>query len=151
MAPKTLKLFAVLSLSLAFAGPAVSTGLAQPSAALTVIVRGLRNDQGQVLGALYDGAGTWLDHDHVADRCRATISHGVARCTFRHAAPGAVAVAAMHDENLDGELGRDLVGIPQEGYAFSNDVRPSLGPPSFESATLPPATRSTTVHAHYGI
>lgn len=141
----------VLLIAAALFGPAVSIGTAQAGRTMTVTVQGLRSDDGVVLGALYDRSAMWLDHDHPADSCRGSISHGVSRCTFHGAPSSAVAFAGVHDANLNGELDRDAIGIPQEGYAFSNDVRPSLGPPSFESAMLPPLTRTTVVHAQYGL
>lgn len=124
---------------------------AQRARTFTVTFEGLRNTDGLVRGALYDHTETWLDHAHPSDTCRASITGGRARCVFRHPPSGRVAFAGMHDEDRSGDLNRDAVGIPTEGYAFSNDVHPTVGPPSFESALLAEGATSCVVHVHYGL
>lgn len=50
--------------------------------------------------------------------------------------PGTYAVMAYQDENENGELDRNLIGIPSENYGFSRDARGKFGPPSFEDAAI---------------
>jgi uncharacterized protein (DUF2141 family) len=50
--------------------------------------------------------------------------------------PGAYALSVVHDENGNGRLDTRL-GIPREGFGFSNNPRIWFGPPSFESARFP--------------
>jgi uncharacterized protein (DUF2141 family) len=120
--------------------------------AVVVVVEGLRNDRGTLVGALYDRASTWLREENALEDCHAPIHDGYARCVFGPPPDTRVAFAALHDEDDDGELDRDLLGIPQEGYAFSNDVREPFGPPSFEAASFTPsATAPRVVHARYGL
>ena len=47
-----------------------------------------------------------------------------------------MAVAAFHDADGDGELAQNFVGMPTEGYGFSNGARGFMGPPSFEAAAV---------------
>ena len=51
-------------------------------------------------------------------------------------APGRYALFAMHDANDNGDLDRNLLGIPTEGYGFSNGAAGTVGPPSFEAAAV---------------
>lgn len=44
------------------------------------------------------------------------------------------AVAVHHDENQDGKMNRNPIGIPTEGIATSGDPKVTPGPPSFEAA-----------------
>lgn len=67
----------------------------------------------------------------------APIRDGDARCVFRDVPPGTYAIAAIHDENRNGDLDRDWLGIPTEGYGFSENARASLGAPSFKVASFP--------------
>ena len=46
--------------------------------------------------------------------------------------PGAWAFSSFHDVNGNGELDTNLVGIPTEPWAFSNNARGAVGPPSYE-------------------
>ena len=41
--------------------------------------------------------------------------------TFADLAPGSYAVLVMHDENGNGKLDSNILGIPKEGYGFSNN------------------------------
>jgi uncharacterized protein (DUF2141 family) len=47
---------------------------------------------------------------------------------------GEYAIAIYHDENENGELDRNFLGIPSENYMFSNYATGNFGPPSFEDA-----------------
>lgn len=49
---------------------------------------------------------------------------------------GTWAVLSYQDENDNGKLDRNVVGIPKENYGFSRDARGSFGPPSFEEAAF---------------
>jgi uncharacterized protein (DUF2141 family) len=59
-----------------------------------------------------------------------------ARCDFLDIPPGTYALAVIHDENMDGKLGTNSVGIPTEGYGFSNDASALMGAPSFNAASF---------------
>jgi len=47
---------------------------------------------------------------------------------------GEYAIKVFHDENKNGELDTDFLGIPDEDYGFSNDASGWFGPPSWENA-----------------
>jgi uncharacterized protein (DUF2141 family) len=49
---------------------------------------------------------------------------------------GTWAVLAYQDENGNGRLDRNLLGIPSENYGFSRDARGRFGPPSFDDAAI---------------
>lgn len=57
-------------------------------------------------------------------------------CVFRDVPPGTYAIAAIHDQNRNGDLDRNWLGIPTEGYGFSANVNAGLGPPSFRVASF---------------
>ena len=38
----------------------------------------------------------------------------------------------MHDENGNGELDANFVGIPKEPWGFSNNAKGKFGPPKWE-------------------
>jgi len=60
-----------------------------------------------------------------------------ARCDFVDIPPGTYSLAVIHDENMDGKLGTNGIGIPTEGYGFSNGASALMGAPSFEAARFP--------------
>jgi len=74
-----------------------------------------------------------------------------ARCDFEDIPPGTYALAVIHDENMNGKLDTQWLGIPTEGYGFSNDVRARFGAPSFTAASVPydGETLDLTISLHY--
>ena len=60
-------------------------------------------------------------------------------------APGTYAVAVYHDENDNHHFDRTLLGLPAEGYGFSNNVKPLFGLPSFASVTFPVGPTQTRI------
>lgn len=59
-----------------------------------------------------------------------------ARCDFLDISPGTYALAVIHDENMNGELDTNWLGVPKEGYGFSSDAEASMSAPSFEAASF---------------
>ena len=59
-----------------------------------------------------------------------------ARCDFVDIPPGTYALGVIHDENMNGELDTNWLGIPTEGYGFSNEAKATLSPPAFSAAAF---------------
>jgi len=49
---------------------------------------------------------------------------------------GKYAISVLHDENENNKLDVNFLGIPIEGYGFSNNPKIMLGPPSFEECAI---------------
>ncbi|UVW29998.1 DUF2141 domain-containing protein [Massilia sp. H6] len=49
---------------------------------------------------------------------------------------GTWAVLAYQDENENGELDRNFIGIPRENYGFSRAAAGRFGPPGFDDAAI---------------
>ncbi len=41
---------------------------------------------------------------------------------FENLAPGEYGISVVHDENENGDLDKNFVGIPKEGFAFGNNA-----------------------------
>ncbi|MFN7700436.1 MAG: DUF2141 domain-containing protein [Deltaproteobacteria bacterium] len=144
---------AALTLS---AGPVLSAAdahAADSGAEIVAGVSGLRSARGVVRIALYASRGDWLSHERTLATCEADVVGEDASCSLGHHAPGTYAIALLHDEDGDGDMDRDFIGLPQEGYGFSSGARPGLGPPSFEDASFVHGDRRTlaSLRARYGI
>jgi uncharacterized protein (DUF2141 family) len=100
---------------------------------LTVEVLGARSDQGLVAGALYASDASWLKDALQSERQPAAARTVL---VYRNLQPGTYALALFHDENGNGKLDRNVVGIPTERYGFSRDARGRMGPPSFAEAAV---------------
>lgn len=106
------------------------------AADLTVRVTGLRSAAGEVRVALYAGREGFATRDGMTDERVVPIGREGAVAVFSALAPGRFALAAFHDENGNRRFDRNLLGIPVEGYAFSNGARGFLSAPAFEAAAI---------------
>lgn len=110
---------------------------AAPDNVIQVQVTAARNDKGQVLCALFaPDSGFPGKVDHAVAHTHSSIVNGDAVCEFHGIAPGRYAVSAFHDENANGKMDTNFVGIPKEGVAASNDAKGHMGPPKFDSAAF---------------
>jgi uncharacterized protein (DUF2141 family) len=64
------------------------------------------------------------------------IRKAQARCDFEDIPPGTYAIVVIHDENMNGKLDTNVLGIPTEGYGFSRDAKAPLGVPTFSAASF---------------
>lgn len=102
---------------------------------LTVTVTGVGSTKGTVDGALYrskDGFPTKLEKAVAKVRTAAAVPS--ATLVIEGLEPGEYAVAIYHDENANGKLDANFIGIPKEPVAVSNDAKGRMGPPKYEDA-----------------
>lgn len=65
------------------------------------------------------------------------IQEAQARCDFENIPTGTYAIAVIHDENMNGKLDANWLGIPKEGYGFSNTAKGVASAPLFSAASFP--------------
>ena len=108
---------------------------AQSGGPVTIIIKvtGLHSEKGQVRIAVFNSSETWLDEHPVYS---STIKVDSQSVTWKldDVPYGDYGIAAFHDENSNGKMDKNLLGIPRERYGFSNNVRAILGPPKWEKA-----------------
>ena len=109
--------------------------LAQSGGQATVIVKvtGLRSEKGQVRIAVFNSSEQWLGEQPVYS---STINVDSQSVTWKiNDVPyGDYGIAVFHDENKNGKMDKNFLGIPQEAYGFSNNMRVALGPPKWEKS-----------------
>lgn len=112
---------------------------AQPKQGATVEARlsKFHSDKGQVILALFKkGQGFPEKINKASRRGRTTIKNRKAVYRFKNVQPGTWAIAVIHDENKNGKMDTNFLGIPKEGYGASLNPRPSVGAPDFEDASF---------------
>lgn len=93
---------------------------------LTVEMSGLRNSIGQVHFELSNS-----DEKQVAGVTK-SITDGKCLIVIENLKPGRYAFKFFHDENKNSKLDANWMGIPKEGFGFSNNPSIAFGPPSFD-------------------
>lgn len=104
------------------------------AADLHVEVHGVHNAKGKVMIGLFDKAADFPDkmvQGLMLDAAAPTVT-GV----FTGLPNREFAVAVYHDENGNGKLDKNLLGVPTEPYGFSRDASGRMGPPRFAEAKL---------------
>ena len=91
---------------------------AQAVSNLTVRVTGIRNTKGKILSSLFrDGQPV---ENRQAEIDAKTLT---AIIVFEKIPQGVYTVQLVHDENLNGKMDTNFLGIPQEGYGMSNNPK----------------------------
>jgi len=123
---------------LAVAGLAGILAVPAFSADLAIEVRGLRSGDGRLFVAVHspETRDTFPAGSGMVAGLQQRAHPGTIRFVLRDLPPGRYAVNAFHDEDGNGELDTNLLGIPSEGYGFANDPPSTLGPADFESAAV---------------
>ena len=119
------------------------------AADLTVHVQGVRSTQGKVLGSLYAAPADWLKQDRAIQTTDAPAAQPDTVLRYRGLAPGRYAVSVFQDENGNGQLDTNAVGLPTEPYGFSRDARGHMGPARFDAAAVEVSgDTDITIHLH---
>ena len=120
------------------------TGTAAHAADLTVTITDLTSAEGSVGVSVVNSADAWDGKADAVDRQRLPVGGKELTFSFADLPPGEYAVMVMHDENGNGELDFNVLGIPSEGYGFSNNPE-AFGKPRYEAARFQLAAEGSTI------
>nr|WP_315156725.1 DUF2141 domain-containing protein [uncultured Flavobacterium sp.] len=99
---------------------------------LTVSVSGLKSNAGTLKVGLYNSEGTFLKSVYKA--ISSEIKNNSATLTFVGIPKGEYGISAYQDENNNGKLDKNMLGIPSEDIACSNNAKGFMGPPKYNDA-----------------
>jgi uncharacterized protein (DUF2141 family) len=112
----------------------IASSKLQAQAKLEVTVRNIKEAKGTIRVGLFTNENDFLKK--AAEGKVVKAKQGELTVVFENLKPGDYAVSVIHDENENGELDSNMVGIPKEGFAFGNNAMGMFGPPSFEKAKV---------------
>lgn len=99
-----------------------------------ITVKSCKSDKGKILIALYNSSDTYMQEKKALRKKVVDISNQKAQVYFEGLPYGNYAFVLYHDENSNLKFDKNIVGVPKEGYGFSNNARGRFGPPSFEKS-----------------
>lgn len=114
-------------------GALLLAGFAATAGNIEVRVSNVTSTKGKVFVAVCDAANFLKKCAYGAS---APSQQGETVVTVTGIPSGTWAVLAFQDENDNGELDRNFIGIPKEDYGFSRDAAGRFGPPKFEEAAI---------------
>lgn len=124
-------------LLLSFTGSFSIVDRPTPEEGIRVDVTNLRNNNGHVLISVFkEGSGYPDLPDKAIRKGRVVIKDKKAWILFTGLPAGSYAIAILHDENDDQKMNKTGLGLPKEGYGFSNNVMGAFGPPSYSRASF---------------
>jgi len=118
---------------------------------LRIHVDGLRNAKGNIGTVVFKSAAGWPEDTKKAFRVGpapidSTRRGGIAE--WSNLPPGDYGVAAIHDENSNARLDKNLLGIPREGFGFANNPHVGWGPAPFKAALVHVGCPETDIAIH---
>lgn len=107
-----------------------------PRGTVEVKIAGLRSDSGHAIIAIFRREGGFPSHTKAWKTLSAPISSGTASVLIPDLPAGAYAISVLHDENGNGQVDTNWIGLPAEGVGVSNNAKGFMGPPSYEDAVF---------------
>jgi uncharacterized protein (DUF2141 family) len=115
---------------------------------LEVTVKNIKNNKGVLVIGLFSSEKTFTKLPLKAEKPKAEA--GTMKVIFQNVEPGDYAISIFHDANENAVLDMNFMGVPKEGFGFSNDAMGVFGPPTFNKAKFScPASRSVSVTMKY--
>jgi uncharacterized protein (DUF2141 family) len=127
MGYKMKKFIPALAVAIMMASPAWADGVT-----ITVNVTTPEAAEGAISLALYNSEETFME-DAFAEQTAETAVEGATTLIFENVPTGIYGVSALHDQDGDGKLDTNFLGIPKEPIGFSNDAKGKFGPPDFDA------------------
>jgi len=105
---------------------------------LMVEISGLKDASGNVYIAVYDSDSTWLSDEMVLNQ-KVDIADALDGDLVRTELLlplGNYALSVFYDQDGDGELKTNFIGMPKEPIALSNNAVAKFGPPKYSDAVF---------------
>lgn len=113
----------------------IAAGLVTPLAPadeLSITVANIGSSSGHILLAVVDGRAAFDGGAASVLSVRLPPGNGTVRFSTDALGAGEYGVRVLHDENGNGELDSNLVGMPTEPWGFSNNATGNFGPPGWD-------------------
>jgi uncharacterized protein (DUF2141 family) len=113
----------------------------------TLIVRfeNLKSNDGKVMVALFDGKENFSKQE-ATQTVTLSIANYSAVWNLESLPEGKYIIIAYHDENENQKIDLGIMGIPVEGYAFSNNRVAEMGPPNPDDMLFEVKGNQETIH-----
>jgi uncharacterized protein (DUF2141 family) len=106
----------------------------------------ITNTKGVIMIALHNSASTYESDQHMFSAKKMAITENTLTVHFGDIPKGDYAIKLFQDENENGRIDKNDLGVPTEGYGFSNNSD-TMGQPSFEEAKFSVNSATTlTIH-----
>ena len=111
---------------------AIFTGLfSNDNPELTVNISNIKLLKGELIIGVFNSAEGFLKEGVAIKNYTIKVSKETETLVITDLPKGDYAISLYHDENSDQQINRNIIGIPKEGYGFSNNIKPRFSAPSY--------------------
>jgi uncharacterized protein (DUF2141 family) len=126
-------MFAFLVLLITNTLPAAS----ESTGHLIVNISGFPSSDGFAMVALNNSEESYKGGENEAiAKIKTRVIDQKAQVIFENLPYGSYGVSLYHDENANGKMDKNVMGIPKEAYGFSNNAKGFFGKPSYKDVVF---------------
>jgi len=103
------------------------------AAQLTITVENIQALKGKLYISIFSDAESYANETEAVRELEVAVDSSAHTIVVDDLFDGEYAIKIVHDENDNGKFDTNFMGIPKEGYGFSNNGG-RFGPPKFEKA-----------------
>jgi uncharacterized protein (DUF2141 family) len=113
---------------------------------LNILINGLKSQKGQICLSLFYGSKGFPSNGKRALKSECLKVTGIPQTvTFPNLKAGNYAIAIFHDVNEDGDINTNALGIPTEGFGFSQNPTILTREPKFDESSVLVVGSSTNI------
>ena len=102
---------------------------------IVINISGLRSDKGKCLLYLFNAKkGFPNDVKKAINSAMGNIFNGKSTIVLKDIPEGEYAIGVIHDENDNGKMDTNFIGMPKEGVGVSNNAKGHFGSPSYQDS-----------------
>ena len=101
---------------------------------LTLEFEATEYDTGSILFALFNSEDSHMETNY--KEVSSILKDSKAKIVVENIPEGFYSFSYFHDVNGNGELDKNMLGIPKEPYGFSNGQEGNFGPPNFQESKI---------------
>ncbi len=112
-----------------------SSAASEPTGNLIVNISGFPSSDGFAMVALNNSEESYKGGENEAiAKTKTMVVDQKVQVIFTNLPYGSYGVSIYHDENSNGEMDKNMMGIPKEAYGFSNNAKGFFGKPDYKDA-----------------
>lgn len=112
---------------------------------MTLVIQNLRSADAPVMVGLYNKKERFLSLEAQLKEYKFIPVGNTLTAQITDREYGEYAIAVYQDENSSGKIDKNFIGIPKEGYCFSNNIKPKIKAPSYKDCKFVYDAKTNTV------
>jgi uncharacterized protein (DUF2141 family) len=103
---------------------------------LNITIANIKGTDGELVFGLYNNKESFPLLDKQYRLLSTVVKDFTGIFTIKDLPKGEYALAIFHDQNSDNICNTNFLGIPKEGYGFTNNFRPKISKPAFSDCKI---------------